>query len=138
MQIRDYKTNDYTRVLALWQNSGLIMSRSDSKESLQKQLKRDPDLFIVAEEDGRILGVVLGRWEGRRGWINRLAVAPEQRSKNLGSQMVKEVENRLKAKGCEKVNLLIDAGNAGVQDFYRKLGYNNDDLIFMEKWLVKK
>ena len=138
MQIREYKPGDYKQVFALWQNSGLIMSRSDSKESLSRQLKRDPELFLVAEDNNSITGVVLGRWEGRRGWINRLAVAPEQRNKKLGSKLVKEVEDRLKAKGCEKVNLLIDAGNAGVQDFYRKLGYNNDDLIFMEKWLVKK
>ena len=138
MQIRQYKPGDYKQVLALWQASGLIMSRSDSRDSLQKQLKRDPELFIIAEENGRITGVVMGRWDGRRGWINRLAVAQKHRHHKLGSKLVEEVEQRLKAKGCEKVNLLIDGGNAGVQDFYKKLGYNNDDLIFMEKWLIKE
>jgi ribosomal protein S18 acetylase RimI-like enzyme len=138
MKIRQYKSSDHPQVLALWQASGLVTGRSDTMESLQKQMKRDPDLFLVAEEDGRITGVIMGRWEGRRGWINRLAVTPEQRNKRLGSKLVTEVEERLKAKGCEKVNLLIDGGNAGVQDFYRKIGYSNDDLIFMEKWLVKE
>jgi ribosomal protein S18 acetylase RimI-like enzyme len=136
MQSREFKMSDYPQVYALWQRAGLVMSRSDTKEALQKQLKRDADLFLVAEENKLIVGVVLGRWEGRRGWINRLAVAPEQQHKRLGSLLVAQVEERLKAKGCEKVNLLIDASNSNVQEFYRKLGYNNDDLIFMEKWLV--
>ena len=79
----------------------------------------------------------MGRWEGRRGWINRLAVAPDRRHQDLGSLLVTQVEKRLKAKGCEKVNLLIDGDNSGVQAFYEKLGYNHDELIFMEKWLDK-
>ena len=138
MKIRQYKNDDHPQVLALWQSSGLVTGRSDTRESLQKQMKRDPDLFLVAEEDGRIIGVIMGRWEGRRGWINRLAIVPEHRNNKLGSKLVEEVEERLKTKGCEKVNLLIDGGNASVQDFYRKIGYSNDDLIFMEKWLVKE
>jgi ribosomal protein S18 acetylase RimI-like enzyme len=136
MQIREFKTADYKQVFSLWKKSGLDIGRSDTLESLHKQMERDADLFLVAEENGCIMGVVLGRWEGRRGWINRLAVAPEQRHKKLGSLLVSEVEKRLKAKGCEKVNLLIEADNSGVQEFYKKIGYNRDDLIFMEKWLV--
>jgi ribosomal protein S18 acetylase RimI-like enzyme len=136
MQIRKFKAADYPQVYALWQQSGLVISRSDSLENLTKQLERDADLFLVAEDNKRIIGVVLGRWEGRRGWINRLAVSPDRRHQDLGSLLVKQVEDRLKAKGCEKVNLLIDGDNSGVQAFYQQLGYNHDDLIFMEKWLV--
>jgi len=136
MKIREYKSKDYPQVLALWQEGGLIISRSDTSEALERQMKRDADLFLVAEEDKRIIGVVLGRWEGRRGWINCLAVDPGQRNKRLGSLLVSEVEKRLAAKGCEKVNLLIDTDNSGVQVFYEQLGYSRDDLIFMEKWLV--
>jgi ribosomal protein S18 acetylase RimI-like enzyme len=136
MQIREFQMADYKQVFSLWQESGLVISRSDTLESLRKQLKRDADLFLVAEENMRIVGVVLGRWEGRRGWINRLAVETDQRHKKLGSLLVTEVEKRLKAKGCEKVNLLIDGDNSSVQEFYKRIGYNRDDLIFMEKWLV--
>jgi ribosomal protein S18 acetylase RimI-like enzyme len=75
-------------------------------------------------------------WDGRRGWMNHLAVAPEYRRKRLGSKLVAELEARLKAKECEKLNLFIAAANAKVQPFYEIIGYNRDDLVFMEKWLL--
>jgi ribosomal protein S18 acetylase RimI-like enzyme len=128
---------DYPQVFPLWQESGLDIGPFYSLESLRKQLKRDADLFLVAEEGNCIVGAVFGRWDGRRGWINHLAVAPEQGHKKIGSLLMAEVEKRLKAKGCEKINLLIETSNSGVQRFYKQLGYNHDDLIFMEKWVVK-
>jgi len=136
MKIREYKSKDYPQILELWKEGSLIISRSDTPEALEKQMERDADLFLVAEEDQRIIGVVLGRWEGRRGWINRLAVSASHRHKRIGSLLVAEVEKRLQSKGCEKVNLLIDADNSGVQVFYERSGYSRDDLIFMEKRLV--
>ncbi len=136
MKIREYRTEDYSQVLALWKTGGLIIGRSDTQEALEMQRERDADLFLVAEENGRITGVVLGRWGGRRGWINRLAVSMAHRHKLIGSLLIAEVEKRLKVKGCEKINLLIDPDNSGVQVFYKQSGYSRDDLIFMEKWLV--
>jgi ribosomal protein S18 acetylase RimI-like enzyme len=122
-------------VIDLWQKCGLEIGHSDTKESLRQQLQRDEDLFIIAEEDNRIVGAVLGRWDGRRGWLNHLAVAPDYRHQRLGSLLVAQLEERLKAKGCEKLNLFIAASNSGVQGFYQFLGYTRDELIFMEKWL---
>jgi ribosomal protein S18 acetylase RimI-like enzyme len=136
MEIREFKMSDYPQILALWKTGGLIISHSDSKDSLKKQLEQDADLFLVAEENGHIIGVIMGRWDGRRGWINRLAVTPDRQHKGLGTLLMNQVEERLKAKGCEKVNLLIDSSNSGVGGFYQQLGYTYDDLIFMEKWLV--
>jgi ribosomal protein S18 acetylase RimI-like enzyme len=136
MQIREFKIDDYAQVLALWRTGGLVISRSDSQEGLRRQLERDADLFLVAQENNRIVGVIMGRWDGRRGWINHLAVAPDQQGKGLGSLLVNQVEDRLKAKGCEKINLLIEASNSSVPEFYERLGYARDNLIFMEKWLL--
>jgi ribosomal protein S18 acetylase RimI-like enzyme len=135
MRIREYREDDYPEVLALWQTAGLIISRSDSPEGLHKKLERDADLFLVAQENERIIGVIMGCFDGRRGWINHLAVAPDRQAAGLGSILVKQVEDCLKAKGSEKVNLLIEPSNGGVQGFYQRLGYARDDLIFMEKWL---
>ena len=136
MQIREFKIADYSGVTDLWQKCGLEVGRSDTREGLRRAHKRDPELFIVAEDKGKIVGAVLGRWDGRRGWMNHLGVDPECRHKRLGSKLVVELEQRLKAKGCEKMNLFIAPNNSRVQGFYEQLGYSRDELIFMEKWLT--
>jgi ribosomal protein S18 acetylase RimI-like enzyme len=135
-QLRNFHPDDTPGVLALWQAAGLILSRSDQPASLRHKLDRDPDLFLVLEEAGRVVGAVMGAYDGRRGWIYHLAVAPNRQGQGLGQQLVQALEARLQAKGCEKVNLLIEPTNHGVEAFYQKLGYHSDELIFMEKWLV--
>lgn len=136
--LRSFDVNDYERVVALWAASGLQVGASDSREGLAHKLERDADLFLVAEDGdgGAIVGVVMGSYDGRRGWINHLAVAASYRGRGLGRRLVAEVERRLRARGCRKVNLLIEPGNARVQGFYEALGYTRDELIFMEKWLA--
>ena len=78
---------------------------------------------------------MLGAFDGRRGWIYHLAVAPGSRRAGTGASLLTELERRLGSKGCLKVNLLIEPENAGVTEFYEHLGYRRDELIFMEKWL---
>ncbi|MCW3475893.1 GNAT family acetyltransferase [Limobrevibacterium gyesilva] len=136
VQFRSYAPEDFAPVIALWQTCGLHPSRSDSAERLQHKQQRDPELFLVAEQDGRIVGTIMGSYDGRRGWINKLAVDAGQRGQGLARALIAEVEQRLKAIGCDKVNLLIEADNAAVAGFYARLGYANDALIFMEKWLA--
>jgi ribosomal protein S18 acetylase RimI-like enzyme len=77
----------------------------------------------------------MGIWDGRRGWINRLAVDPARRRSGLGRGLLALVEERLRERGCDKVNLLIEPDNAAVTDFYAAAGYSRDPLIFMEKLL---
>ena len=99
------------------------------------RLRRDPDLFLVAAADDRIVGAVLGTFDGRRGWVNRLAVAPDRQGQGYGNLLMAELERRLLARGCRKVNLLVTPDNQRVVPFYRQLGYEQDELTFMEKWL---
>lgn len=126
---------DYASVVALWQQAGLDVGRSDTPEAIAHRLARDPELFVVGEYEGQIVASVLGCYDGRRGWINRLAVAPGHQGKSWGAAIVAELEARLRAAGCIKANLLIEMDNAGVQAFYVRQGYVADPLIFMEKWL---
>ncbi len=136
IRILKYRIDDYDQVISLWQSVGLIMSRSNSPQGLARLIKRGADLFLVAYAGDRIIGTIMGRFDGRRGWINHLAVAPDRQNCGLGTLLVRRVEERLKLKSCDKVNLLIEPANASVQSFYEKLGYTRDDLIFMEKWLA--
>ena len=136
MRVREFRIEDYDAVVALWQATRLLVGRTEDRDGLRKKLERDPDLFLVAQDGDRVVGVIMGTYDGRRGWINRLAVAPDQQGTGLGSTLVAAVEERLKAKGCLKVNLHVEPSNAGVQQFYKRLGYTTDELIFMEKWLA--
>jgi ribosomal protein S18 acetylase RimI-like enzyme len=126
MSIREFSfPRDLDAVLALWQASGpgVRLGLSDTPEEIEKKLKRDPDLFLVAEDEDEIVGAVLGGFDGRRGLVYHLAVAPEHRGRGLGSALMAEIESRLKAKGCRKYYLLVTHDNGGVVDFYRRLGW---------------
>jgi len=136
MKFREFTLKDYESVIDLWKLAGLKLSRSDTYEGLKFKLKRDPDLFFVMEEEKRIIGVVMGSFDGRRGWINHLAVHPEYQGKNIGQQIIDELQRRFKKIGCEKMNLLIELSNENVQSFYEKQGFKKHDLIFMEKWII--
>lgn len=135
MEFREFTLNDFDSVTNLWKKAGLILSRSDTYEGMKEKLKRDPELFFVLEDSTRIIGVVMGSYDGRRGWINHLAVDPEYQGRNICQKIMTELELRFKQVGCEKINLLIEIDNEKVQSFYEKQGFEKDELIFMEKWI---
>jgi ribosomal protein S18 acetylase RimI-like enzyme len=93
------------------------------------------DLLLVAVVDDLVVATVLGTWDGRRGWVQRLAARPEWRGWGVATDLMAEVERRLRAIGCTKVNLLVEPANREVVGFYERLGFRTDELIFMEKWL---
>ena len=122
---------DYPAVYALWEQAGpgLAIRPSDQPEEVEKKLTRDPDLFLVAEEEGQVVGVIMGAWDGRRGWLHHLAVAEGYRNRGIGTALLLEVETRLKAKGCLKVNLLIRRNNPDARRLYERLGYQEMSTI---------
>ncbi len=129
---------DYESVKFLWQNSGpgIQLSRSDSPLEIQKKLERDPDLFLVAENDQQILGSVLGGFDGRRGIVYHLAVQPDLRKLGIGEALMTELEDRLKAKGCIRCYLLVTKNNLDAIEFYEKRGWDRLDLYPYGKNLV--
>ena len=135
LRIRAFAMRDYEQVAELWRAAGLSLSLSDDVHGIEHRLQRDADLFIVAESRGQIVGAVMGCYDGRRGWVNHLAVAPGSQRNGTGTALMAELEARFRAVGCVKVNLLIEPDNSGVQRFYDGIGYTRDDLLFMEKTL---
>jgi len=133
--IREFNLSDYGNVVDLWRSVGIASSVGDDEAGIEHRLKRDIGLFLVAEEDGKIVGAVMGTYDGRRGWINHLAVCPQFQNRAIGRALLDALETRLREKGCAKINLLIEMDNQKVQPFYERVGYVRDDLIFMEKWL---
>lgn len=136
MPIREFDLQrDYDAVLALWRSAGpgIHVGASDTREEIARKLARDPDLFLVAEVDGRIVGTVLGGFDGRRGLVYHLAVAMDCRRQGLGQALMVELETRLRDRGCRKVYLLVTPDNVRVTDFYRRLGWQAMPVQIMGK-----
>lgn len=123
--------NDYDKVLELWQaaGKGIHVGRSDEPGAIQKKLQRDPDLFLLAEQDACLVGTVLGGFDGRRGIVYHLAVAANYRQQGIGEALMEELEKRLKQKGCIRSYLLVTHDNHGAVQFYEKLGWERMDLL---------
>jgi len=122
---------DYQQVYELWSSieRGVQVGRSDSPAEIQKKLAHDPDLFLVAECEDRLIGSVIGGYDGRRGLIYHLAVSTSFRGQGIGSQLMDEVEAMLRGKGCLKCYLLVTNDNREVEDYYRNRGWQHMDSV---------
>ena len=104
---------------------------SDTETEIKKKLARDPDLFLVAEADTDLVGTVIGGFDGRRGLVYHLAVAPDFRRKGVATLLMHEVERRLRDKGCLRCYLLVRPENTDAKRYYGKSGWTLlDDLLF--------
>jgi ribosomal protein S18 acetylase RimI-like enzyme len=134
VQIRLFRfPEDYQPVFDLWSSMerGVHVGRSDTPAEIEKKLSRDPDLFLVAECDGQIVGSVIGGFDGRRGLIYHLAVRPEYRNQGVGSRLMDEVESRLRARGCLKSYLLVAEDNHEVEAYYRNRGWEPMESVHL-------
>ncbi|WP_432927004.1 GNAT family N-acetyltransferase [Microbispora sp. CA-135349] len=100
---------------------GVESGKTDSAEDTRRA--RDPELFLVAEAYSDVVAVVMGTYDGRRGWILRLAVHPAHRRQGIAGWLVHELENRFRSLGCPRVNLLVMPDNLAGLRFWQALGY---------------
>jgi ribosomal protein S18 acetylase RimI-like enzyme len=136
IRIREFQITEYDEVYDLWKKAGLIIRPGDDLLGVRVKLQRDPDLFLVAEDSRRIVGCVLGAWDGRRGWINHLAVEASHQRKGVGSSLIRELEKRLIQKGARKVNAQVYKSNTRSVEFFKAAGYEiHSDLIMVGKQL---
>jgi ribosomal protein S18 acetylase RimI-like enzyme len=135
MEIRAFRLDDEPAVVSLWERCGLVRPWNDPRKDISRKLQVRADLFLVGEVGGKIVATVMAGYEGHRGWINYLAVAPEHQRTGLGRQIMHEAESRLRALGCPKINLQVRTDNSDAIDFYRALGYIQDEVISMSKRL---
>lgn len=123
--------DDYPAVHALWENagSGIHLRRSDEPQEIEKKLNRDADLFLVVEEAGRIVGSVLGGFDGRRGMMYHLAVEHSHRQHGIGALLMDELERRLRDRGCIRYYLLVTQDNEAAIRFYEGRGWQRMQLF---------
>ncbi len=135
--IRPYQPTDEAAVVALWQACGLVAPQNDPHKDIARKLGVNPEWFLVAEADGRIVGTVMVGYEGHRGWINYLAVEPARQRGGLGKTLMDEAERRLRAAGCPKINLQVRPTNRGVIAFYERIGFSVEGSVSLGKRLVR-
>lgn len=134
--VRRYAADDEEAVVSLWSASGLLRPWNDPRKNIQRKSAVRPDLFLVATEDDVIVGSVMAGYDGHRGWVYYLAVAPSARRQGVGRLLMSEVEQRLLAEGCPKVNLQVRTGNDEAMAFCEALEYSVDDVVGLGKRLV--
>jgi tRNA (guanine37-N1)-methyltransferase len=135
-KVRTYvHESDYDAVSGLWRNvaPGVGLRRSDERGEIARKLTRDPELFIVAASGRRIVGAVLGGWDGRRGYVYHLAVGAGWRGKGLGKALMLELEERFRLKGCQRMSLLVPDGAEGAAGWCEHLGWTRKGATAMAK-----
>ena len=141
MTIREMKIEDYDNVFALWKTiKGFgIRSVDDSKEGIERFLKWNPGLSVVAEEEGKIVGAILCGSDGRRGCLYHVCVHKDYRRQGIGKTMVIWCMKKLKELQINKVSLIAftqnDIGNA----FWKEIGWTKrEDLNYYDFTLNEK
>lgn len=130
---------DYDAVYALWLScTGMGLNNlDDSREGIERFLKRNPETCFVAEESKMIIGVIITGNDGRRGYIYHTAVNPEHRRKGIAKRLVYTALDALKAIGINKVALLVFERNETANVFWEKLGFTaREDVIYRNKALA--
>ena len=126
INITEMTIADYDEVLALWQEAegvGLHLDECDSREGVSMYLVRNPGTCFVTREGEKLIGVVLCGNDGRRGYLNHLAVAEGYRRRGIGTALVARCTAALKEMGIAKCNLFVFTANEGALEFWRKLGW---------------
>jgi len=127
---------DYDGVIKLWTEAGLPHKPQgrDSKEHIRKELDGQTSVFMVAEDCGKIVACALGTHDGRKGWINRLAVHPSFRRSGLAKQLITEVEKTFIEKGIEVFACLIEENNKTSMELFEGVGYiKMQNIIYFAK-----
>lgn len=139
MKIRKMVIGDYEKVYALWLScTGMGLNETDdSKEGIERYLKRNPETCFVAEKQDEIVGVILAGHDGRRGFIHHTAVSPLHRKEGIGTKLSDEALRALKNEGITKVALVAFKRNQQGNEFWEKHGFQvREDLNYRNKALV--
>ncbi|MEM0965195.1 MAG: GNAT family acetyltransferase [Verrucomicrobiota bacterium] len=135
MEVRPYRDSDQEALVQLWLDCGLIASQNHPIRDIQRKLKVNPEWFLVGVKEDKIVTSCMVGYEGHRGWINYLAVAPSEQRKGYAGKIMKEAERLLREAGCPKINLQVRSSNSQVIAFYESLGFSDDQVISLGKRL---
>ncbi|MDP9124837.1 MAG: GNAT family acetyltransferase [Pseudomonadota bacterium] len=136
MQVRPFEDSDEAAVIALWEAAGLTRSWNDPRKDIERKRSVQREWFLVGTHDGAVIASIMIGYDGHRGWINYLAVSPAHRLRGHARTLMREAERLLTAAGCPKINLQIRSTNASVIEFYKSIGYGQDDVVSFGRRLI--
>jgi ribosomal protein S18 acetylase RimI-like enzyme len=136
MKVRSYRASDEPAVVSLWQECGVTRPWNDARKDIARKLGVQPEWFLVGTDGEELIATVMAGYDGHRGWVNYLAVAPAHRCHGHGRQLMQHVEQLFVSAGVPKINLLVRSTNAAVVEFYRRLGYIQDEAVCLGKRLI--
>lgn len=131
--IRPLLPDDYDAVFALWRETeGLVLRDVDGREAVTSYLEHNRNLSFVALDGARVIGAVLGGTDGRRGYLQHLAVARSHRRRGTGRELVRRAVAALAERGIHKCHLMVLVGNEGARAFWRSVGWKErEDVLLM-------
>lgn len=136
--IRQMIIEDYEQVYDLWiHTTGMGLNQvDDSREGIEKYLRRNPQTSFVAVDGKKIIGVIMCGHDGRRGYIHHTTVNKEYRGQGIGKQLVEAAMKALDREGIQKVSLVAFERNEIGNGFWEAIGFTvRDDLVYRNKCL---
>lgn len=136
IQIRALTQKEYDDLITLWEKAGLpYRARGrDSRQAIQAQIEENPDLFLGAFFKQELVGGIIATFDGRKGWINRVAVIPEYRRQGIAQRLIDAAEKALKKRGAKVIGTLIFNTNTHSLNLFQKMGYiTSKDIVYLSK-----
>ena len=136
MIIREFSIKDYDAIMTLWNDAQLPFKPKgrDKRDKIECELKQEKAIFLVAEINGKLVGSVFGTHDGRKGWINRLAVSPKFQRQNIAKKLIVEIEYRFSELGIDIIACLVEDWNTTSLQVFEKLGYKkHSDIAYFSK-----
>lgn len=137
MEIRIYKQDDFEDVVTLWDRCDLLRPWNDPETDIERKQYNDPELFLVAEVGGEVVGTIMGGYDGHRGSAYYLGVHPDYRGRGIANALISRLEKKLIARGCPKLQLLVSDDSDAVIGMYEKLGYEIQETVCIGKRLIE-
>jgi ribosomal protein S18 acetylase RimI-like enzyme len=136
VSIRPFREEDRPELVRLWTEVFPDdPPRNAPDRMIDGKLANHPELLLVAEAEGMIVGAVIAGFDGVRGWIYHLAVASAHRRRGIATRLMDAATEGLRRVGCAKINLQVRSTNAAVVGFYRAIGYQVEDRVSMGRAL---
>lgn len=135
MQVRQMTAQDWPQVHFLWEGTGHAFCAGHATRSQHHRWEQDPELFLVAETGGTVVGTAVAAWDGEAGWVCSVAVDPRFRRMGIARNLVGELEARLRHKGASLIFSMVPRDNAGAQDLFETEGFAVDEtrVIMMKR-----